>query len=138
MAGAGGSGGGIVKIICKKLDVQSGGTISVAGGTGGNAPATKPDGYDNTGQAGSAGGGGGGGAIWILCQEITGAGTINAGGGGGGYGYKNGASGAGGHVRLDYIKSSFTGTIYSAANYGSSVSSDVKSNVGGGGLIFYT
>jgi len=131
MAGAGGTGGGIIKIICKKLDLQSGGTISVVGGKGG-------DGNGDDGSNGSGGGGGGGGTIWLMCQEIIGQGIITADGGSGGGGHKGGASGGAGHVRLDYIKSSFSGSIVSGATYGSSVANVVKSNVGGGGTIFYS
>lgn len=80
-SGGGGGGGATALLAAKSLTVA--GTVTVAGGVGGNA----------TG-AGGPGGGGGGGVLWYCAETATITGTITAAGGAAG----TGGSGEGGQT----------------------------------------
>jgi hypothetical protein len=133
-----GAAAGVLKIICRKIDLQSGGVIQATGSAGENASGGDSGGHGERG----GGGGGGGGAIWIICQQELGAGMYNTSGGSGGGGAgnhtANGGSGGAGYVRRDYISSSFSGTIFGTSYLGNATSGFMLPNMGGGGTIFYS
>lgn len=87
LGGGGGSGGGIVIILA--WSASNTGTITVAGGNGGN-------GVLGTGAASGGGGGGGGGNIIVYTLSAWTAGTTNVSGGTGGSAAGTGTAGAAG------------------------------------------
>ncbi|MDD2891064.1 MAG: hypothetical protein PHE49_10580, partial [bacterium] len=99
--GKGGSGGGIVRLICL-------GTANVTG-------TVRSNGRAGLGDDGKVGGGGSGGSVWIKTNSLEGTGIISAKGGNGAHdpspGYTDGGGGAGGRIYVKYINSDFTGRI---------------------------
>lgn len=89
VAGAGGAGGGAVKISCS-------GTVVVNGSINTNG----------SNYAAAYGGGGAGGSVWIIAPALTGNGTIAANGGNGYPSY--GGGGGGGRIMLDTPSYTFT------------------------------
>lgn len=83
--GAGGAGGGVIIIMCRTLDIQTGSTITANGNDGASEDA--------------GGGGGGGGLIFIQYKTLianNGTQTVNGGSGGSGTDINGGDGGAGG------------------------------------------
>jgi hypothetical protein len=95
VGGGGGSCGGLIIIIAKTINIDSGGMISANGGSGGI-------GGDGTGGSNAGGGGGGaggsGGTIILVYESLTGAGAasnvIAQGGSGGNGGSPDGSGGS--------------------------------------------
>jgi hypothetical protein len=109
MIGAGGSGGGAIKLVASGA-VTNSGTITANGGNGAGANSR-------------SGGGGSGGSIWIVCATLDGGGTVSAAGGdGGSVNDVNGGGGAGGRI-----------AITCGGNAG--VATDIRAGAGGGSAI---
>ncbi|HLG36056.1 MAG TPA: T9SS type A sorting domain-containing protein, partial [Bacteroidia bacterium] len=107
--------GGVIFIAtCGTLNIGAGGAILCNGGNGGT------DGGGNCG----GGGGGSGGSIWLVANLLDNGGTISAVGGIGGtttipntpY-WGDGAPGAAGRVRFDYMSISGSGTVNPPVGY---------------------
>ena len=93
--GGGGGGGGGTLLIYATGSVNITGTLTAAGGNGGNGYASGED---------SAGGGGGsGGAVFLQSGSVTASGTLTTAGGTGGTSTGNAAGGNGGtgRIRID-------------------------------------
>lgn len=114
-SGGGGAGGGLIFIAtCGTLNIGAGGSILSNGGNGGT------DGNGNCG----GGGGGSGGSIWLVANLLDNSGTISAVGGIGGtttipntpY-WGDGAPGAEGRIRFDYISIAGAGIVNPPAGY---------------------
>jgi hypothetical protein len=97
--GGGGGGGGAIQIYATG-SVTVSGTITAAGGNGGN-------GYTSGGDGSGGGGGGSGGAILIQSGNVTTSGTLTTAGGSAGTSTGNAAGGAGGtgRIRIDGLTS---------------------------------
>ncbi|MGH7360637.1 MAG: hypothetical protein ACREJI_03380, partial [Candidatus Methylomirabilales bacterium] len=96
--GGGAGGGGAIQIVATG-SVTVSGTITAAGGNGGN-------GYTSGGSSGG-GGGGSGGAILLQSGTVTATGTLTTAGGTGGTGAAGGAGGSG-RIRIDGLASGTT------------------------------
>lgn len=113
--GGGGSGGGVLIIFAKTFNNASSVGLKCVGGNGaagGNAPSGNSTG-------GGGGGGGGGGHIYVVCNTLTAAGTLNVTGGtfgaggtkaGTGSNGNAGSAGSSGHTTI-YEISSQTWTV---------------------------
>jgi hypothetical protein len=97
--GGGGAGGGGAILVYATGSVTISGTITAAGGNGGN-------GYTSGGGSGG-GGGGSGGAILFQSGKVTASGTLTTAGGTGGTGAAGGAGGSG-RIRIDGLAASAT------------------------------
>lgn len=121
-AGAGGAGGGLVKL-------NVGGTFTLSG----SVTANGGNGQSATGD----GGGGAGGSINITAQTIAGSGGQLSTAGGGNSNVSGGA-GAGGRIALRYTTDSYTGglTALTIANQGGSASTHYYQAAGGTTYLF--
>ncbi|HXG37191.1 MAG TPA: T9SS type A sorting domain-containing protein [Bacteroidota bacterium] len=128
----GGSGGGVLRILC-------GGTVRVNG-------AIRADGASGSGDISGLDegtGGGAGGSIWLSASSLAGSGIISASGGDGRYdafyrGY--GGGGGGGRIRIDYgDKALWTGKVMAVGGRGGREAiswSDLRNN-GGPGTVYW-
>jgi len=102
--GSGGGGGGALLLAASgKVSIEGGSTIHIEGGTGG---------VNNNTSCRLYGGGGSGGALRVVGSEITGSGTIEAGGGFRGDG---GLRAPGAFVRFEAGLNTFTGPVNAAS-----------------------
>ncbi|MGH7408186.1 MAG: DUF2341 domain-containing protein [Candidatus Methylomirabilales bacterium] len=101
--GGGGGGGGGAALICATGSVTVSGTITAAGGNGGN-------GYTSGADGSGGGGGGSGGAILLQSGTVTATGTLTTAAGTGGTSTGTAAGGAGGtgRIRIDGLAASAT------------------------------
>ena len=128
-AGLGGSSGGIVLLMSKKIVVS--GSIACSGAAGANA-------YGACEEGAGGGGGGSGGSILIKAEEATlgttkVVGTGGTGGAGNGGSHANGGAGSTGRIHLDYSKS-YSGTTSPTINITKDLT--IKGKNGGGFFAF--
>ncbi len=101
--GGGGGGGGGALLIYATGSITTAGTLTAAGGKGGDGLISGSDGS-------SGGGGGSGGAIFVQSGLVTASGTLTTAGGAGGTstGSAGGGTGGSGRIRIDGLAAGVT------------------------------